>query len=103
MCSRKKEINQTQLTNEKTTPKKKLCEASRTLNMYLRIAELYFSILDSKDMFNISSRIRLEHLEGKSGTFVSFHPSPSWLGSSAGTWVTSLLHLGNSKWTNLSD
>lgn len=47
MCSRKK-INQTQLTNEKTNPPK-LCEASRTLNTYLRIAEFYFSILDSKD------------------------------------------------------
>lgn len=83
----------------KKHPKKNLCEASRTLNMYLRIAELYFSILDSKDMINISSQIRREHVEGKCGTFVSFYPSPSWLGDSAGAWVASLVHLGNSKWT----
>lgn len=63
--------------------------------MHLRIAEHYFSILDSKDTINISSYIGLEHLEGKSGTFVSFYPSPAWLGGSAGTWVTSLLHLGH--------
>lgn len=48
-------------------------------------------------MINISSQIRVEHLEGKSGTFVSFYLSPSWLGGSAGTWVSSLLYLGSSK------
>lgn len=94
-----KKKNQPNLNNQWKNNPKKICEASRTLNLYLRIAELYVSILDSKDIINIYSQIRLEHLEGKSGTFVSFYPSPFWLEGSAGAWIISLLHLGNSKWT----